>query len=161
MNLLITMLLGGLWHGAAWNFVIWGGLHGFYLVVHRWFGSRDDPDRALRFADAPRILGTFALVTLAWVFFRAPTFDEAIRFVGGMFGAGAATGWPIFQTGVVLGCAGLQLLERELRQRLPALRSADNQKAWGPVLQGAALGVIVGLAITVSGAGGEFIYFQF
>jgi alginate O-acetyltransferase complex protein AlgI len=160
-NLLMTMLLGGLWHGAAWNFVVWGGLHGLYLVVHRLLGQRDDPERALRLADAPRILATFAVVTLAWVFFRAPTFDEAIRFVGGMFGAGLTTGWPVFQTLVVLGCAVLHVLERVLRERLPALQTALREQSWGPLLQGAALGVIVGLAITVSSAGGEFIYFQF
>lgn len=161
VNLLVTMLLGGLWHGAAWSFVVWGGIHGLLLVGHRLLGSRRDPERPLTAADTPRILATFAAVTLAWVFFRAPTFDEALRFLASMFGAGAGTGWPVLQTAIVAGCAGLHLLERRLREQAPALRAAANRTGWGLALQGAVLGAVVGLAVAVAGAGGEFIYFQF
>ena len=84
VNLLLTMLLGGLWHGAAWNFVIWGGLHGILLMAHRELAGRDEKERAAAWRDAPRILLTFNLVTVAWVFFRAPTFADANQFIAGM-----------------------------------------------------------------------------
>src|SRR3954452_20382460 len=73
-NLMVTMLLGGLWHGAAWNFVIWGGLHGFYLCInhlwHRWRGERATTSAAARLASWA---ATFLAVVIAWVFFRAKT----------------------------------------------------------------------------------------
>jgi D-alanyl-lipoteichoic acid acyltransferase DltB (MBOAT superfamily) len=85
INLLVTMLLGGLWHGAAWNFLIWGGLHGIYLSVnHLWRGARE-ASAALW----PRLLSwmlTFAAVVIAWVFFRAATVGGAWRGLKGLAG---------------------------------------------------------------------------
>jgi len=88
VNLLITMLLGGLWHGAKWTFVIWGGLHGavlaFERIADRLFG-----------ADRPRlprpiaILLTFHVVVVGWIFFRAETFDGALAYLGGLAKGGA------------------------------------------------------------------------
>lgn len=91
INLMATMLLGGLWHGAGWTFVIWGCLHGFYLVIHQgWQKLRKrlgfDISRSTL---AGRILGisvTFFVVVLAWVFFRADTFDGALSIVRAMLG---------------------------------------------------------------------------
>ena len=160
-NVLITMLLGGLWHGAAWNFVIWGGIHGAMLMLHRALGGRANPEAPLGLRDAPRIFLWFNLFTLAWVFFRAPTFADAWLFLEGMFGAGEGTGWPPLQTGIVLACFGLHVLERVVRERLPALLDGLSRRFWGPALQGALLGVVVGCVIAVAGAGDEFIYFQF
>ncbi|MFM7296734.1 MAG: MBOAT family O-acyltransferase, partial [Planctomycetota bacterium] len=72
-NLLLTMLLGGLWHGAGWNFVIWGALHGAALVAHR------EWERAgLRLPALLGLLATFWWTCLAWIFFRAPTFESAL-----------------------------------------------------------------------------------
>lgn len=70
-NLMLTMLLGGLWHGASWNFVIWGGYHGALLALERALGLGEPRWRLLR---API---TFALVMIGWVFFRAQTFSGA------------------------------------------------------------------------------------
>ena len=80
LNLLLTMLLGGLWHGAAWTFVIWGALHGVGLAVNRfwserWARPRMDPVPLWRRA-VPLVL-TFHFVCLGWIFFRAPTFGAA------------------------------------------------------------------------------------
>ena len=87
-NLMLTMLLGGLWHGAAWTFLIWGGLHGLYLVIyHGWRrvrGGLEFPVRGLE-----RILGlllTFGAVVFAWVFFRADTFSGALSMLHSMSG---------------------------------------------------------------------------
>ncbi len=78
-NLMITMLLGGLWHGASWNFVVWGFLHGVALAATRmWQRARGRSDRARdpRFAWL-RVALTFQYVCFAWVFFRAPSFGHA------------------------------------------------------------------------------------
>jgi alginate O-acetyltransferase complex protein AlgI len=76
-NLMITMLLGGLWHGASWNFVIWGGLHGVALALTRMW-QRRSPSLAGADAWAPlKVFLTFQYVCFAWVFFRAPTFGHA------------------------------------------------------------------------------------
>jgi alginate O-acetyltransferase complex protein AlgI len=91
VNLLVTMLLGGLWHGAGWNFLIWGGLHGVYLSInHLWQGWRSGRSLAsIPSARAMTILSwavTFFAVVIAWVFFRAKTAAGAWRMLGGMFG---------------------------------------------------------------------------
>src|SRR3954447_3967173 len=75
-NLMITMLLGGLWHGAAWGFVLWGGLHGAYLVVERVLRGRVDAPAWLRW------LIVLNLVVLAWIPFRAPDLSIARAFAG-------------------------------------------------------------------------------
>ncbi|HZN38502.1 MAG TPA: MBOAT family O-acyltransferase [Planctomycetota bacterium] len=86
-NLMVTMLLGGLWHGASWNFVIWGGLHGLYLAVHRvWrpFAAARLGERIT--ASVPyRLVAwllTLAAVGLAWVFFRCRSLDQSLHVVG-------------------------------------------------------------------------------
>jgi D-alanyl-lipoteichoic acid acyltransferase DltB (MBOAT superfamily) len=88
VNLITTMLLGGLWHGAGWNFVIWGGLHGFYLTVnHAWQTMRPNTHNDGRISRAAGIGLTFLAVTVAWVFFRAPDLSTAIRILEAMAGA--------------------------------------------------------------------------
>ena len=82
-NLMLTMLLGGLWHGASWTFVVWGGLHGGALAINRYVASRGGRRRApgtgwrRHAGHAGRVFFTFHFVCLTWVFFRAPTFDQA------------------------------------------------------------------------------------
>ena len=80
VNLAITMLLGGLWHGAAWTFVVWGALHGAYLCInHVWnkYGPKIAP-RFTRAADVAGLILTFLAVVIAWVFFRAENIEWAI-----------------------------------------------------------------------------------
>jgi hypothetical protein len=86
--LMITMLLGGLWHGAAWTFVVWGGLHGIYLIInHAWrylaISKRWEPYRVWRAAS--RLL-TFGAVCVAWVFFRSTSFGSAQDMISSMLG---------------------------------------------------------------------------
>jgi D-alanyl-lipoteichoic acid acyltransferase DltB (MBOAT superfamily) len=88
LNLYLTMLLGGLWHGAGWTFVIWGALHGFYLVVnHAWRGVTGGYQAAL---PVRLLFGlvTFLAVVVGWVFFRAPDVPTAFSILSGMIGMG-------------------------------------------------------------------------
>lgn len=85
VNLAMVMLLGGLWHGAAWNFVLWGAIHGGMLAFERAQG-KDSFYRNL--PSVVRTTITFAIVTITWVFFRATDIHSALAFIGNMFGAG-------------------------------------------------------------------------
>jgi alginate O-acetyltransferase complex protein AlgI len=94
INLAATMLLGGLWHGAGWTYVIWGGLHGAYLVIHQvWQSFRTRGGAIARKARQPgfsarcaSVLLTFLAVVLAWVFFRAPSAAQALAILKAMIG---------------------------------------------------------------------------
>ncbi len=90
-NLLITMLLGGLWHGAGWTFIFWGGLHGSYLIInHQWRRFRKslghDLENTNWFDRGCGWLLTFIAVVIAWVFFRAESMDAALVIFKGMIG---------------------------------------------------------------------------
>jgi alginate O-acetyltransferase complex protein AlgI len=85
VNLLIVMLLGGLWHGAAWNFLIWGALHGVLLAFERMFGKAAI---YARFPAPLRVALTFVLLLFTWVFFRASDLPGAMRYVANMVGQG-------------------------------------------------------------------------
>ena len=104
-NLVLTMLLGGLWHGAAWTFVIWGALHGVVLAIER-AGSRAGWTVALpRWAG---VLLTFHVVTLGWIFFRAASFGDALAYLGGIVAPaadGATTATPLVLLLILFGLA--------------------------------------------------------
>lgn len=96
VNLIITMLLGGLWHGAAWTFIIWGGLHGLYLAAHKLMlrGKQADPGQGLARIWLKRI-ATFHLVCFAWIFFRGTDMEH----IGTLFKTLAGmtkAGWHLF-----------------------------------------------------------------
>src|SRR5215831_3501600 len=88
LNLVIVMFLGGLWHGAAWTFVVWGLLHGSYLVIEHASRALFGKQAWAQTSAVKLLLGfvTFFAVCIAWVFFRAPDFTVAARMLGGMFG---------------------------------------------------------------------------
>ena len=90
-NLMVTMLLGGLWHGAGWTFIIWGGLHGIYLVInHAWIELKKtigyDSIKTNVLGQTIGILITFISVVIAWVIFRSETFEGSINILSGMAG---------------------------------------------------------------------------
>ena len=89
-NLAITMLLGGLWHGAEWQFIVWGGLHGLLLAAERATG-RQSP-----LAGQPRslqVISTFIAILITWVFFRAASLPDALRYLATMFGLSSLLGF--------------------------------------------------------------------
>lgn len=93
LNLFATMLLGGLWHGASWNFVIWGGLHGLYLAIHKIILNQKKvnaenyvPKNFLGIVKfSLQIFSTYLIVLFTWLFFRATEFDTSIYFIKKMF----------------------------------------------------------------------------
>ncbi len=107
-NLMITMLVGGLWHGAGWTFVIWGGLHGLYLVINHGFraatGRFFAASRALRLAGViPAWALTMVVVVVGWVFFRAADLPTALRVLTSMFTAVDAAPYPADLQATLLG----------------------------------------------------------
>lgn len=91
LNLLLTMVLGGLWHGAGWTYIIWGCLHGLYLIInHGWHQIRaalgQNLTRSTIHGQLAAMATTFIAVVIGWVFFRAPDIDTALRILDGMFG---------------------------------------------------------------------------
>jgi D-alanyl-lipoteichoic acid acyltransferase DltB (MBOAT superfamily) len=159
-NLLLTMLIGGLWHGAAWTFVVWGGLHGTALVVERRWRSR--PGYVARDSTRRRWLArlaTFHFVCLAWIFFRAQSFGDARDILTGLF-----TRWgdpsPLVTTGVLLAIV-VGIASQYFPARVPALVMARFSRL--PVV---AQAVVLAAALMLTSAMGPegvapFIYFQF
>lgn len=97
-NLMLTMMLGGLWHGASWNFIIWGTLHGFYLSVHKWLmeRGRKAPHHGHVHGLGRRLVAivvTFHAVCFAWIFFRAETFQSAFAVLHGIATWQAGSDW--------------------------------------------------------------------
>ncbi|HEY9116113.1 MAG TPA: MBOAT family O-acyltransferase [Bacteroidales bacterium] len=89
LNLMLTMLLGGLWHGASWNFVVWGGLHGIYLAVHKlMIGQRkivSENIKKISLMNVLSILATFVLVLVTWLFFRSTSWESTQLFISKIF----------------------------------------------------------------------------
>ncbi len=107
-NILIVFLLSGLWHGAGWGFLIWGGLHGLAMVLERLLKGRATLPRPMAW------LLTFLFVNVAWVFFRAETAGQALTLLGGLFGPGWALPSPELAAALPLTAAGeaLAFLQR-------------------------------------------------
>lgn len=178
INLFLTFVIGGLWHGATWMFVIWGALHGGALVVHRiWqrLGLR-----------MPRPLAwfvTFFFVNFAWVFFRAKTLEDAERVLGGMINFASIHGGPVsalptaaLAWGGTLSDVLLQISPTSFISHFPAFlaiaaafvivtqrnsmeistgRISNLKLAWGAVL------LIVAMYFSLATANAVFLYFNF
>lgn len=173
VNLMLTMLLGGLWHGAGWTFIIWGGLHGVYLLInHAWQRA------GLRL---PRFLAwplTFLAVVCAWVFFRADNLHAASTLLQSMFSfratqadiAQAVPGDVAIRLAILAAIAFLLPNTQQFFARFytpveaegPPPATVDRRWTWKPTapyaIGIAALGVA---ALLLMGRVSEFIYYQF
>ena len=159
-NLMITMLLGGLWHGAAWTFVVWGGLHGSFLAAERWWrrGTSVAEPRGGRARSVVRAVVTFHLVCLAWVFFRAPSLHEALVYLKGIvtLRPGAIHGDAL----AVLVPTAMAALAIDLVQRRAGAEAAPLR--WQPLGRGVAFAAMLLLIVVFSGGTPvPFIYFRF
>ena len=155
VNLMITMLLGGLWHGAAWNFVLWGGYHGALLAGQRaLFGDR--PFRAGAARAWLRRLVTFHLVCFGWILFRTDNLAD----VGTLLRRLGTPGWVSSRAGgEALVAVALAAVLHALVARAPRVRAAwIRLPAW---TQGVAYGAVALVVFFFSPASERFIYFQF
>lgn len=155
-NVLITMALGGLWHGANWTFVVWGVLHGFGIVVNHAFG------RFFPHVKLPKILGwflTFHFVACGWVFFRAPEIGQALHVFSGIL----TKSWNLSQFPKEYFFALVILLLFALTHRFDkhALYRLWSFKLSKPLLFWVILLIMGTSFILSSGSPAEFIYFDF
>jgi len=152
-NLMITMVLGGLWHGAAWGFVLWGALHGTCLVIEHQLRGRN-----LRVPAWLRWAIVFNVVVFGWVLFRAADLDLAVEFLGQLFVSGPATLWTPAIVLAVVAVIGFQLLPPAPLERIRLRATRLPAVALGTGLAG----VIAVVGATVPGGSvPPFIYFQF
>jgi alginate O-acetyltransferase complex protein AlgI len=161
-NLMTTMLLGGLWHGANWTFVVWGGLHGAYLAAERWLKQRAVQLKLPSGLTFKLLLAfvTYALVNITWVFFRAKTLPAAVAMLGAMAGLHphVAAVLPIVKILETVICLiGLLFAQWYMRDRT----LEDVVAEAPPLLIATAWASIVFAIIITQGTGDAFIYFQF
>ncbi len=155
-NVMVTMLLGGLWHGAQWTFVFWGALHGLWIISERYFSSNSltaerSQNKLLRFL---LMLLTFHGVCLTWVFFRAESFSSALNLLSSLATSGISIEWSIAASCAIPLMIGIDTLSVTLNtehwfQEKPII-------AWTGVWS--AFIVICLFGVTGSN---DFIYFQF
>lgn len=153
-NLLATMLLGGLWHGASWNFVIWGGYHGLALSVERALGGREEKRGIIRI---PLAVLTFLLVCVGWVFFRAKTVKASFFVIRQMFHAKDFGASMLTSLQIHLAVAALVIaLAEEYNGILTKLAQAP---AWARTI--AAVGALLAIELFTAADQAPFVYFQF
>jgi alginate O-acetyltransferase complex protein AlgI len=168
LNLLITMFLGGLWHGAAWTFVAWGVFHGLLLGVQRWIDERRPGGAGKPRSSVVGIVPTFALVCLGWVLFRAETFADAALLYRNLFGLRSVADSPMLRTPVlwmvlamVIVHVQVHFAERRALAARPA-PAAPAAPAWPLLWRTAFLTLCVGgIVAFFRDDGVAFIYFQF
>src|SRR3954469_20220306 len=162
INLVIVMFLGGLWHGAAWTFVVWGLLHGSYLAIERLLKATIKEASWTENLAIKLLIGltTYAVVCLAWVFFRASDFTSASRMIGGMFGR-HPTGDALLSTREILqvSIVTLFLLAAHWALRDISIEAAVTRLPRWTV---ATVWFLMACAIILNqGNSNAFIYFQF
>ena len=166
-NLLLTFLLSGLWHGAAWNFVLWGAWHGLLLVLWLLWSKAPEALRPERLPRFVRIALTFILVHIGWLMFRENSSGHLFRHLTLSPFAADAPQWRMgafFVASTLLYAFPLYLhpmVDRWLARRESA--AADHFPGWGWTFActGIAALLYVGILILRSPAGSDFIYFQF
>ncbi len=163
-SLMTTMLLGGLWHGANWTFVAWGGLHGFYLSVERYFRERRTARRP-EGADDMRYgflyaMFTFLMINVTWVFFRSETFGKAWEMLQSMTGL-VAGGTPLLTSLALLkvGIVVTAMVAAHWYMRHRKVLELAYEVRWWQL--GIAWSFLLLMLIWAQESGSSFIYFQF
>ncbi|HZZ76080.1 MAG TPA: MBOAT family O-acyltransferase, partial [Puia sp.] len=186
VNLMLTMLLGGLWHGASWTFVVWGALHGIYLCAERWLqqirnrGQLQTPayvpvlegKQAARASMVPsfifsiagnrfvKMLFVFFFVTIAWVFFRSADFTTAWRLLSSMFGR-VNNGAALLPTLDIIKVSVITVALLGTHWIMRQSSVADFIKKINWKLLGIVWAVMVILLVLSQKSSDSFIYFQF
>jgi len=184
VNVMVTMLLGGLWHGAGWTFVVWGGLHGIYICGHRLVRATGFYEKLVPYYWPRRILAqatTLFLIVIAWVFFRAVDFQAAVLMLKSMFGMAGAQAdikFGISKAVVLVITAGVvalfapnvidifvpyhPVLDNERKNARRLLPPLDRIRWSAGLGWGLLTGAIASCAtLAILGWQSEFLYFQF
>lgn len=162
-NLIFVFLLSGLWHGASWNFVIWGAFHGIFLLLDRLFLV----NLLARLGTIPSVIFTFFIVMIGWVFFRLETFDEAITFIGQLFdfnGPNAMILSTEFYAILWIGLVFSFITLSSIGKKLEAMVFGDVTISFTSILLKSAIAtVLFVICLSAISAGGfnPFIYFRF
>ncbi len=177
-NLMLTMLLGGLWHGAGWTFIIWGGLQGIYLIVnHSWrylkAKIKYDPIAFKRTREVFSLLITFLAVILGWVVFRSENIETASSILSGMCGMVDGSSQGLFKLPgaglVVLLLLSIALFMPNTQQFVGYVRNKNDDSNWNSnkihwtpsLLWGGCTGLMLSVSILFLARESEFLYFQF
>jgi D-alanyl-lipoteichoic acid acyltransferase DltB (MBOAT superfamily) len=155
VNVMLTMLLGGLWHGPAFTFVIWGGIHGLALTIERVLGLRDLSQRS-RFVKVGWFVVVQSIVLLAWVFFRSADTAQAGGIIANIcsFDFAPTEGFPLIECMILVSPAIAMHIRAFFIERFESLRPRAMEQA-------IAAAAMAYLTITCFGANNAFIYFQF
>jgi alginate O-acetyltransferase complex protein AlgI len=157
--LMITMLLGGLWHGAAWTFIVWGGLHGIYLILER-LQRQYLPFKITAWNGMFLAFITFTCVNITWVFFRAREFETAWSMIKSMFflnpdGAKVLSNFDIIKVLTLIAA----LFVTHWFMRNTSVKEVASKTS--PLLLGVGWAIMIFLIAIAQGTGEQFIYFQF
>ena len=159
VNLLLVMLIGGLWHGAQWTFVAWGAIHGTMLAFERLMGK---DSWYARMPNPVRVAITFVVVLITWVFFRAENFEVAARYLGAMFGRGGGADSSVILTGFTMRPANFVFLALCIGICWGMPHTAKFLEKVTPWKVAVGLGLFVySLALMFTQGFNPFLYFQF
>lgn len=159
INLMLTMLLGGLWHGASWTFVVWGFLHGSYLIIERLVRLRWPVKPSKGFIQVILAFLTFSAVNITWVFFRAEDFKSAWRLLLSLFYIGGEK--AVLTTNfmvLTLLLMSLVFLGHYAMRKHSLVQLIEKSPRW---LILSLWGIMLFALFTVQSSGEQFIYFQF
>lgn len=160
VNLMLTMVIGGLWHGASWNFIIWGAIHGGMLAFERLMGK--DSIYA-RLPGPLKVVITFFILLITWVFFRAETFGVATQYLAVMFGGGPALVGtaPLLSAQMMRDFNAFQFLICVFAVwAMPNTQTILHRFVWWKALVGLGLFVLA-VAMMFTRGHSPFLYFQF
>lgn len=158
-NLMLVMLIGGLWHGASWNFVVWGGIHGGMLALERALGSRNT---LRRLPAGASMAVTFAIASLGWVFFRAETLPEALAYLANLTGLGAVQPGAALLPGLLYQpyYVASMALAAGITWGAPQTWDFTRHLTWPKAVWCAVL-LVVSIALLMTQSYNPFIYFIF